>query len=199
MLFQNLLIKFFSQLPDNDEILSISSEAGNSSVGVVDPQASLIQLALIHVWIPTAFLSGGFSKGKSHHIYQIYLRIKEEEWNVYRRYSQFYALHKSLKERHPAIGGFEFPPKKALGNKDSKVVQERRKKLETYLRNVLNYLQTQGGSGGDLGSKEKLITAVPFLRFVWILFEFDFEFYHFLFSATSFFFRIGLTVFRTPT
>lgn len=166
---------------------------------------SLSSLPLIHVWIPTAFLSGGF-KGKSHHIYQIYLRIRDEEWNVYRRYSQFYALHKSLKARHPTVvGGFEFPPKKALGNKDSKVVQERRKKLETYLRNVLNYLQTNSGSGGGggdhLSSKEKLVAAVPFLRFVYI---FRFSVLKLIFSRSPFFsatsssFKTGRTASLTP-
>ena len=122
---------------------------------------SLVQIPLIHIWIPTAFLSGGF-KGKSHHIYQIYIRIKEEEWNVYRRYSQFYSLHKTLKSTHRQIGEFEFPPKKAIGNKDSKVVQERRKKLEFYLRNVINHIQTLNC---DITNKDKLVQAIPFLRY----------------------------------
>lgn len=144
--------------------MSISSEAETHSHSL----QSLPQ-PLIHVWIPTAFLSGGF-KGKSHHIYQIYIRIKEEEWNVYRRYSQFYALHKFLKDKHSCISEFEFPPKKAIGNKDSKVVQERRKKLEFYLRNVINYIQTQYS---DLSNKQKLIAVLPFLRYVpnqWVFF-----------------------------
>lgn len=142
-------------MPENDEILSISSEAETNSHSI----QSLPQ-PLIHIWIPTAFLSGGF-KGKSHHIYQIYIRIKEEEWNVYRRYSQFYSLHKLLKEKYSCISQFEFPPKKAIGNKESRVVQERRKKLEFYLRNIINYIQSQSP---DLINKEKLISTIPFLR-----------------------------------
>lgn len=45
------------------------------------------------------------------------MRICDEEWNVYRRYAQFYVLHKSLKKQYPVIGTFFFPPKKTLGNK----------------------------------------------------------------------------------
>lgn len=134
--------------------MSISTE-----VETAHSLQSLLQ-PLIHIWIPTAFLSSGF-KGKSHHIYQIYVRIKEEEWNVYRRYSQFHSLHKTLKAQYPCISRFEFPPKKAIGNKDSKVVQERRKKLESYLRNVINHIQTKIN---DINNKTKFISILPFLR-----------------------------------
>jgi hypothetical protein len=38
---------------------------------------------LINIWIPSVFLSG--SGSTTHHVYQVYLRIRNEEWNVYRR------------------------------------------------------------------------------------------------------------------
>ncbi|UXI15827.1 embryonic development factor [Sarcoptes scabiei] len=148
------LIDLRGPLPDKEEISLVNTNTNDTSHSL----QSLPQ-PLIHVWIPTAFLSGGF-KGKSHHIYQIYVRIKEEEWNVYRRYSQLYSFRKQLKTQFPSTLRFEFPPKKAIGNKDSKVVQERRKKLETYLRNVINFLQTQNS---DINSKERLTMIVPFL------------------------------------
>lgn len=149
------LVELRGPLPDSDDLMSLSSETDTQSHSI----STLPQL-LIHIWIPTAFLSGGF-KGKSHHIYQIYVRLKDEEWNVYRRYSQFYTLHKFLKEKYPPIGVFDFPPKKAIGNKDSRVVQERRKKLEFYLRNVINLIQSQNS---ELQCKDKLIQLIPFLR-----------------------------------
>ena len=47
----------------------------------------------------------------------MYIRIRDEEWNVYRRYAQFYELHKSKKKMFTDVATFPFPPKKALGNK----------------------------------------------------------------------------------
>ena len=46
---------------------------------------------LIHIWVPSVFMSG--TGQNTHHVYQVYLRIREEEWNIYRRYSEFYAFH----------------------------------------------------------------------------------------------------------
>lgn len=48
---------------------------------------------------------------------QIYIRIKDDEWNIYRRFAQFYELHKHLKKKDPIIKSFEFPQKKTFGYK----------------------------------------------------------------------------------
>ncbi|RZC38128.1 sorting nexin-29, partial [Asbolus verrucosus] len=69
----------------------------------------------VNVWIPSAFLTG--SGSNSHHVYQIFLRAGNDEWNIYRRYAQFYALHTDLKKLDPAITTFDFPPKKSIGKK----------------------------------------------------------------------------------
>lgn len=47
------------------------------------------------------------------------MRIRDDEWNVYRRYAQFYALHKMLKKKDPIVNTFDFPPKKTIGKKVS--------------------------------------------------------------------------------
>lgn len=73
------------------------------------------QSGCVNVWIPSAFLTG--SGSNSHHVYQIYLRAGHDEWNIYRRYAQFYALHCDLKKLDAAVGGFDFPPKKSIGKK----------------------------------------------------------------------------------
>ena len=103
--------------------------ASSSAIGV--PSATR---ALIHLWIPSVFLSGNGSK--THHVYQVYLRIRDEEWNIYRRYSDFYALHNDLRKKESLVDSFYFPPKKSVGYKTEKVVEERRKRLQSYLRQV---------------------------------------------------------------
>ncbi|XP_045474345.1 sorting nexin-29 isoform X2 [Harmonia axyridis] len=92
-------------------------------------------LTNVHVWIPSAFLTG--SGSDSHHVYQIFLRAGNDEWNIYRRYAQFHALHTDLKKVDPAIASYDFPPKKSIGKKDATLVESRRKRFQTYLRRIL--------------------------------------------------------------
>ncbi|OBS63762.1 hypothetical protein A6R68_07699, partial [Neotoma lepida] len=47
----------------------------------------------------------------------VYIRIKDDEWNVYRRYTEFRALHHQLQSTFPQVRAYNFPPKKAIGNK----------------------------------------------------------------------------------
>ena len=48
---------------------------------------------------------------------QVYIRILDNEWNVYRRYTEFRELHNHLRTPFPQVDTFSFPPKKAIGNK----------------------------------------------------------------------------------
>lgn len=91
----------------------------------------------VSIWIPSAFLTGTGSD--VHHVYQIFLRAGSDEWNIYRRYAQFHALHSDLKKLDPAVAAFDFPPKKSIGKKDSALVENRRKRLQTYLRRILSH------------------------------------------------------------
>lgn len=50
---------------------------------------------------------------------QVYIRILDNEWNVYRRYTEFRELHSHLRAQFPQVDTFNFPPKKAIGNKVS--------------------------------------------------------------------------------
>lgn len=96
---------------------------------------------LVSLWVPSVFLTGRYSD--PHHVYQVHFRIGSEEWNIYRRYAQFYAFHQKLKKEYSTISGFQFPPKKTIGNKDANFVEERRKKLQLYLRQIVNFLLSQ--------------------------------------------------------
>lgn len=76
----------------------------------------------IHLWVPSAFLVGRIND--PHHVYQIHVRILNEEWNVYRRYSQFTEFHKQIKKQYNVVSTIILPPKKTIGNKGANFVEE---------------------------------------------------------------------------
>ncbi|XP_011308699.1 sorting nexin-29 isoform X2 [Fopius arisanus] len=115
---------------------------------------------LIHIWIPSAFLTG--QNSDVHHVYQIYVRIRDIEWNIYRRYAQFYALHRDLKKHDAIVTTFEFPPKKTIGNKDAKFVEDRRQKLQQWLRRVVGRLAQCSPAFIMRPTKQTLISLMPF-------------------------------------
>ncbi|KAK4813411.1 hypothetical protein QYF61_004748, partial [Mycteria americana] len=92
--------------------------------------------------------------------FQVYIRIKDDEWNVYRRYAEFRSLHHKLQNKYqqryrlsmtPYGVGYPFGqlgsavlavsppsflcPPNLLAGGDAKFVEERRKQLQNYLRN----------------------------------------------------------------
>ncbi|XP_051037380.1 sorting nexin-29 isoform X1 [Phodopus roborovskii] len=117
--------------------------------------------ALINVWIPSVFLRG--KAANAFHVYQVYIRIKDDEWNVYRRYTEFRALHQQLQSTFPQVRAYNFPPKKAIGNKDAKFVEERRKQLQSYLRSVMNKVIQMVPEFVANPKRETLVQLVPFL------------------------------------
>ncbi|XP_028634191.1 sorting nexin-29 [Grammomys surdaster] len=116
--------------------------------------------ALINVWIPSVFLRG--KAANAFHVYQVYIRIKDDEWNVYRRYTEFRGLHHQLQSAFPQVRAYNFPPKKAIGNKDAKFVEERRKQLQSYLRSVVNKVIQMVPEFAASPKKETLVQLVPF-------------------------------------
>lgn len=151
------LIDLRGPLPDDnqtsDDDISITSDYDASS------QTATVR-PLINVWIPSAFLTG--RTADVHHVYQVYVRIRDDEWNVYRRYAQFYALHRMLKKKDAIVNTFDFPPKKTIGKKDAKVVEQRRRRLQHYLRCVLNWLLQNNADLANSPDKETFISLLPF-------------------------------------
>ncbi|CAM9655580.1 unnamed protein product [Lampetra fluviatilis] len=92
----------------------------------------------------------------------VYVRVRDEEWNVYRRYSAFRSLHHSLRKQHPLVDSFKLPPKKALGNKDSRFVEGRRRQLQDYLRLVVNKVVQANSNFTAEPSKSTLTGLHPF-------------------------------------
>ncbi|CAH0748160.1 unnamed protein product [Diatraea saccharalis] len=111
----------------------------------------------VKVHIPTTFLVG--KKTHSYHVYQIFLKVGQEEWNVYHRYAKFHELHTQLKKCHPDIAAYKFPPKKTLRKRDAQLVEQRRVALQAYLRHVVLVLPELR----DCTTRAHLITLLPFL------------------------------------
>lgn len=152
------LVDLRGPLPDepgtsDDDAHSVTSDYDGGSICTA-------ARALVNIWVPSAFLTGGSSD--VHHVYQVFIRIRDDEWNIYRRYAQFYALHKDLKKQDAVVGTFDFPPKKALGNKDARFVEERRKRLQHYLRCVMNHLIQTNAELSASPDKELLVHMIPF-------------------------------------
>ncbi|XP_042893596.1 sorting nexin-29-like isoform X2 [Penaeus japonicus] len=136
-----------------DETTSVTSDLDALST-------STAPRTLINIWIPTAFLTG--TSADTHHVYQIYIRIRDDEWNVYRRFAQFYELHKQLKKKDPIVKNFDFPQKKTFGYKEEGVVEERRIRLQLYVRQVVNLLLTTYPQLASSPDKATLTSLLPF-------------------------------------
>ncbi|MBN3320234.1 KI16B protein, partial [Atractosteus spatula] len=92
----------------------------------------------VKISIPRYVLRG---QGKDEHYeFEVKITALEETWTVFRRYSRFREMHKTLKLKYPELSALEFPPKKLFGNKDERVIAERRTHLELYLRNFFKVM-----------------------------------------------------------
>jgi sorting nexin-29 len=132
-------------------------EADNVSVG----SGGGAPPGLVNIWVPSVFQAGQ-GPGR-HHVYQVYLRVREAEWNVYRRYSQFHLLHQGLKRTEPVVSSFGFPPKRTVGNRGERFVEDRRRALQSYLRSLVNYMVATDTTLSSRLDKERLLHLLPFL------------------------------------
>uniref|UniRef100_A0A3B3BNZ9 Sorting nexin 29 n=1 Tax=Oryzias melastigma TaxID=30732 RepID=A0A3B3BNZ9_ORYME len=118
-LYRSLMAKDHLIVQMRQELIDLRGPLpGDLSQTSDDPSLSDFETAhraLINVWIPSVFLQG--RAANAYHVYQVYIRILDNEWNVYRRYTEFRELHNQLRAQFPQVDTFNFPPKKALGNK----------------------------------------------------------------------------------
>ncbi|MEQ2289819.1 Kinesin-like protein kif16b [Ameca splendens] len=96
--------------------------------------------AALNEW-RTALVSEYYSLASS-----LCISVMDETWTVFRRYTRFREMHKSLKFKYPELAALEFPPKKLFGNRDERMVSERRSHLERYLRNLFRVMLYSFGS-----------------------------------------------------
>ncbi|XP_068150698.1 uncharacterized protein [Drosophila tropicalis] len=120
----------------------------------IDPNSSFCSNFLIT--IPQVKLT------KTHYTYEIHITMRQrlEHWTLFRRYSEFNKLHKSLLRTHPSVHAVEFPPKKHFGNMKLVFVEERRQQLQIYLLNLVETLPQVE----SCKSKEELQKCFPFFR-----------------------------------
>ncbi|KAM4623538.1 sorting nexin-29 [Polymixia lowei] len=163
-LYRSLMAKDHLIVQMRQELIDLRGPVpGDLSQTSDDPSLSDFETAhraLINVWIPSVFLQG--RAANAYHVYQVYIRILDNEWNVYRRYTEFRELHNHLRNQFPQVDAFHFPPKKAIGNKDAKFVEERRKQLQCYLRTVMNKLIQALPEFTARPTKETLLSLLPF-------------------------------------
>uniref|UniRef100_A0A667XMT2 Sorting nexin 29 n=1 Tax=Myripristis murdjan TaxID=586833 RepID=A0A667XMT2_9TELE len=163
-LYRSLMAKDHLIIQMRQELIDLRGPVpGDLSQTSDDPSLSDFETAhraLINVWIPSVFLQG--RAANAYHVYQVYIRILDNEWNVYRRYTEFRELHNHLRTQFPQVDAFNFPPKKAIGNKDAKFVEERRKQLQGYLRMVMNKLIQTLPEFTARPTKETLLSLLPF-------------------------------------
>jgi len=72
-------------------------------------------------------------------VYVVKGRDSTGEFEVKRRFNEFFLLQDCLTKRWPGILLPMLPPKKAMGNKDIVFLQERRFYLERYMRKLSSY------------------------------------------------------------
>ncbi|XP_052854618.1 sorting nexin-29 [Drosophila gunungcola] len=125
----------------------------------IDPSSSLCSNFLIT--IPQVKLTKTQRSG-SHYTYEVHITMRErlEHWTLFRRYSDFNKLHKTLLKTHPVVSAVEFPPKKHFGNMNLVFVEERRQQLQIYLLNLVEALPQVEACK----SKAELQKVFPFFR-----------------------------------
>ncbi|XP_025424550.1 sorting nexin-13 [Sipha flava] len=92
--------------------------------------ADIIETGLVH--------EGGKTFGVyAVSITRVYMSGKEENWHVYKRYSDFYDLYQRVKDRYPELGKLSFPAKKTFHNADRRVLEKRMMMLNQFIHNLL--------------------------------------------------------------
>ncbi|KAJ6638452.1 Sorting nexin-29 [Pseudolycoriella hygida] len=101
------------------------------------------------------------TRTKRYYAYEVHIIPTHggDEWTVLRRYSDFYKLHRKL-QKNVAIKTLDFPPKKSFGNMDAHFVEQRRQRLQVYLRHLLAILPDVS----SCTTRSQLEQAFPFFK-----------------------------------
>jgi hypothetical protein len=70
------------------------------------------------------------------HIYKVTGILRNEQFEIFRRYSDFLTLREALCERYPGLYIPPIPPKKIVGSKNSSFVEERCFLLNMFIKQL---------------------------------------------------------------
>lgn len=119
----------------------------------------------IKISIPAYYLRGaGWS---SYHVFEISIKIRQEEWSVYRKYQQFRDFHYEMCIRYPEISSLILPPSKWIGFRSEPFVMQRKIQLERYLKAFIAIVTSSSTSPlAEIGGKKvKMETLQQFNGF----------------------------------
>ncbi|XP_062533806.1 sorting nexin-29-like [Armigeres subalbatus] len=134
------------------------------------------RLSLMHfqISIPKAVLRTPVSgRRREHYCYEIRISPNgtandtpagggaTESWSVFRRYSEFYRLHKRLQKEYSSVRSLDFPPKKKIGNMNAQFVEQRRQRLQVYLNSLFITTLPEVSA---CNTRSQLERAFPFLH-----------------------------------
>lgn len=134
-----------------------SIPSSDNDISQADPEI-LKQIKLrLEFEIPTVYLKRSDKSTSSFHVYQTNIKAGENaKWSIFKRYSQFLQFHHQLRQILPGVRGIPFPPKKRLNSKASTIVQERRCRLEEYMRRISELIAGLPISLADIETFQKL-------------------------------------------
>lgn len=148
-----------------DRIRELEAQVGellleNTRLKNLAGSPKMVTLSPFTVAIPRAVLKK--SPAKNHYTYEIHVKSKIDldEWTIFKRYRDFYNLHKKLKKEHLTVKALDFPPKKKIGNMDAEFVEHRRQRLQVYLRHLISLLPEIA----NCDSRQSLEEKFPFLK-----------------------------------
>lgn len=118
----------------------------------------------VKVSIPHVMTRQAGSSSRQFHVYCIFVTVGHEQWTVERRYSELLAFHQEIRRQLPGAEAIVFPPKVTLGNRNPRLAEERRDRLQTYLQAVVSLAVSLVGTPVQQDPcRETLLLTLPFL------------------------------------
>uniref|UniRef100_A0A0N5B8J8 Sorting nexin-13 n=1 Tax=Strongyloides papillosus TaxID=174720 RepID=A0A0N5B8J8_STREA len=139
-------------IADEEDGKSISSLGSFTSLEFSQPSVEYLKKNLA-TSVVIEHLGIGHQGQKSFILYNVRVRKESSdetsasEWNVIRRYSDFYKLNQIVKEKYPKLKHISFPGKKAFNNFDTMFLEKRSTALNLYVNTLLetNILEANNG------------------------------------------------------